>query len=115
MVSRDVIFEEDKKWKWEYGNEEMKKEKLVWEGCDDETRNDEESEGIDDEVTTDLAEGTNAETQDQSTRTRKPPSYMQDYTTGEGLSDEEEESSNLVMFASFEDPTSFEEAIKYKK
>lgn len=40
---------------------------------------------------------------------RKRPYWMQDYVTGEGLS-EEEEVHNLVMYMSAGDPTSFEEA-----
>lgn len=44
-------------------------------------------------------------------RSRKWPYWMQDYVTGEGLSEEEEEEvHNLVMYMSAGDPTSFEEA-----
>jgi hypothetical protein len=47
-------------------------------------------------------------------RTRKKPTWMEDYTSGEGLS--EEEGSNLVLFTTASnDPMCFEEAVKSEK
>lgn len=46
-------------------------------------------------------------------RIRKPPIWMQDYESGEGLS-EEEDANNLVMFTCA-DPVTFEEAVKSAK
>ncbi|RVW26193.1 hypothetical protein CK203_107690 [Vitis vinifera] len=43
------------------------------------------------------------------TRIRRAPPYLQDYVTGEGLS-EDADVNNLAMFISHEDPGSFEEA-----
>lgn len=44
-------------------------------------------------------------------RTRSQPTWMEDFVSGEGLS-EEEELTNLVFFTSVADPTAFEEANK---
>lgn len=47
-------------------------------------------------------------------RIRKKPTWMEDYTSGEGLS--EEEGSNLVLFTTASnDPMCFEEAVKSEK
>ena len=47
-------------------------------------------------------------------RSRKKPTWLNDYVTSEELS-KEEESQNLVMFTSTEDPATFEEASKNEK
>lgn len=45
-------------------------------------------------------------------RRRKPPTWMQEYVSGENLSEEEEEGlENFVMFTLINDPSCFEEAI----
>ena len=46
-------------------------------------------------------------------RNRRPPGWMSDYETGEGLSEEEHE-VQLAMFAAI-DPIYFEEAVKSEK
>ena len=47
-------------------------------------------------------------------RSRKQPTWLRDYVTSKGLSNEKER-HNLVMFTSTEDPVTFEEAYKSLK
>ena len=47
-----------------------------------------------------------------SRRVSKMPTWLNDYQSGEGLSEEEVE---FAMFSSVEDPTTYEEASKEKK
>lgn len=46
-------------------------------------------------------------------RNRRQPVYLQDYVSGEGLSEEEGEFHSLDEFTSNDDPTSFDEAVRY--
>lgn len=46
---------------------------------------------------------------------KREPVWMQDYVTGEGLSEEEHEEQGFVMFTTSEDPETFEEAAKCSK
>ncbi|XP_076890159.1 uncharacterized protein LOC143541145 [Bidens hawaiensis] len=46
---------------------------------------------------------------ESSKRTRSAPTWMHDYESGDGLSNDE---ADFVMFSSLEDPTTYEEAVK---
>lgn len=55
-------------------------------------------------------------TVESSIRTRRPPNWMRDYNSGEGLSDaEDEDEVRFAMYSSFGDPTSFEDASQDSK
>lgn len=119
LISRDMSFEEDKGWNWGRTTQEVRQDVLVWEGCDEDKA---EEYGNEEEAATEtnnedqefIAPTVNQEAQSDvlsaANRSRRAPPYLQDYVSGEGLSKEEDESNNLVMFASYEDPCSFEEA-----
>ena len=123
IVSRDVSFEEDKDWNWGRTIEKVKLDILVWEnsveGEEAFSQSEEEVvEGIEAMVTDQEAEATTPTSIESSnevapiqaeTRIRRAPPYLQDYVTGEGLS-ENADVNNLAMFISHEDPGSFEEA-----
>ena len=126
ITSRDVIFAEDEKWEWGVKNAEQsdvlewgdeKADMLETDGLSDEEAvrspdHSEERENAEAEGSAHVDTG-NEEAEDSSNpvqgRNRREPSWMQDYVSGEDLL---EEDGNLTMFAVFEDPALFEEAVK---
>lgn len=136
VVSKDVVFEEDKQWDWGENYEEQIRPELDW--GDDGEFSDEEIEGEnrgDVEVngerqgrensieaigsTSEVSgnEGREVGHFEGSTvegRERRPPYWVEDYVSGEGLS-EDEEAVYMVQDAAGEDPTLFEDAVREDK
>ncbi|RVW59737.1 Retrovirus-related Pol polyprotein from transposon TNT 1-94 [Vitis vinifera] len=127
IISRDVVFEEDQQWKWDNSHEPAILADLEWES-DEETDteddgNEEEPEAGEDMGNSESNDSDSFEngetTYEDSTphegRTRRPPTWMQDYETGAGLSDEE--SVNLAQLALFtdSDPTTYDDAVRSEK
>ncbi|RVW42706.1 Retrovirus-related Pol polyprotein from transposon TNT 1-94 [Vitis vinifera] len=127
IISRDVVFEEDQQWKWDDSHEPAILADLEWES-DEETDteddgNEEEPEAGEDMGNSESNDSDSFEngetTYEDSTphegRTRRPPTWMQDYETGAGLSDEE--SVNLAQLALFtdSDPTTYDDAVRSEK
>ncbi|GAA0186225.1 hypothetical protein LIER_33513 [Lithospermum erythrorhizon] len=129
VVSRDVVFEENKPWDWNKDGELQESEELKWEevNIDEPARNVEENheDAVQaDEDDQDEPENdqnviiVDEENHDQGRvaplqrRTHRTPRWMNDYVSGDGLSDNE---VNLVQGIDEEDPVFFEEAVKYKK
>lgn len=115
VISRDVEFEEDKCWDWGRSTEAAKLDVLDWgeseEESNDDTFESEEEEG-DEAASNDSSSSSQSLGEDQEVgRTRSQPTWMEDFVSGEGLS-EEEELTNFVFFTSVADPTTFEEANK---
>lgn len=137
IVSRDVVFEENECWDWGRTEEEMRLDVLEWGDSEDE-----EDRGEDEELEAEVNEeeedggvssnggtgsrsnsnGTNSpssESNEESSpssdegRVRNAPPWMQDYVTGEGLS--EEEGLNAMMMLIDADPITYEEAAKSMK
>ncbi|KAM5583100.1 hypothetical protein ABKV19_003159 [Rosa sericea] len=135
MVSRDVVFEETEGWNWSESVEETKCVPLEW-GDEDEVIDseeeelDEEQNEQEEEAMVPTHEGNESEVPSTSSssaatpassppqeaspeltqaRNRRTPFWMEDYVTGEELS-ENEEALNMVLYASGEDPNTFEEA-----
>lgn len=121
IISRDVVFEEDKSWDWDNKYEEAIACDLEWGDREEKVveidRNVGRSESNSD---ANIEEGENfssdspAEESSPSSnegRIRRPPAWMQDYETGEGLSEEEVQ---LAMFA-IADPIHFDDAVKSEK
>ncbi|CAL2276266.1 unnamed protein product [Prunus armeniaca] len=125
VVSRDVKFEEDKSWDWDKNYKELVAADLEWGDNEEDIvlngANEEDSGGESDtrEVGLDSLNNVNEGSLSSSSeeghegRIRRRPVWMNDYESGEGLS-EEEDVTNLVFFASI-DPVHFEEAIKHEK
>jgi hypothetical protein len=137
IVSRDVIFEENQSWDWEVCYKEAIVADLEWETNEGESTdvgdNEEESEA----TSTEESEGNEEtdhdvemdhgvaqddspheetdETSPHAARPRRPPVWMQDYESGQGLS--EEEASNIAYLALSvnSDPIFFEDAVKNVK
>lgn len=146
VVSKDVVFEEDKQWDWGENYEEQIRPELDW--GDDGEFSDEEIEGENrgDDGDGDNGDGdveVNGERQGRENsieaigstsevsgnegrevghfegstvegRERRPPYWVEDYVSGEGLS-EDEEAVYMVQDAAGEDPTLFEDAVREDK
>ncbi|KAM1053550.1 hypothetical protein ACFX2I_000976 [Malus domestica] len=124
VISRDVVFEEDQQWSWGDNYKDVIVADLEWNadeeissprvtsdpGFDsndvgDEPESESEYEG------TMVGEGSQSdETSPHEGRTRRPPIWMRDYETGQGLSDEEIDGmAHLALFID-RDPTTYEDA-----
>ena len=113
VVSRDVVFEEDKSWSWDRSYEEHIMVDLEWNNKVVNVENEEVVSGEEGEVIEPVGSPQNEENEG---RNRVPPSWMRDYVTGEGLSEESKEEDvdiNLALFAS--NSVHFEEAMKHEK
>ncbi|CAL2236260.1 unnamed protein product [Prunus armeniaca] len=125
VVSRDVIFEEEKEWDWDVSYEKQIVVDLEWGDGDGDGENEEgvsengNRENTDGEVggTRDTevreeedssSEGEERVRELRQSRERQPPTWMGDYVSGEGLS-EDEVHMELVEST---DPLHFEEAVK---
>lgn len=106
IISRDVVFKEDKHWDWDEKYKEFTICYLEWGDCEEEaTENVERNEtysdpeieddaadsavevNAEDTGTGSLIQNTNGPQNSNTTRDRRAPSWMRNYETGEGLSD----------------------------
>jgi len=140
IISRDVVFEEDQQWTWDDDHKQAIFTELEWENDTEgaveneggEPESDDSEESIFNEETGDSEpdggnieadgdninishEDINISHEEHETRTRRPPGWIRDYETGQGLSDEE--TVNLTHLALFTDgdPITFAEAVKSEK
>ncbi|KAI5434550.1 hypothetical protein KIW84_021403 [Lathyrus oleraceus] len=118
---RDVIFEEGGKWDWNLSATELKQNALAW-GDDEAVTEEFEAEYTDSDVEEneydkkkELPEAGQSSPEEQTRRERRQPSWMNNYESGEGLSEEEELEQNLAFYISHDDPVSFDEAVKEEK
>lgn len=144
VVSKDVIFEEEKGWDWIRTAEEIKRDILE---CEGETNQEEETAGevaAGEDTETEVAVGDDAEigpiglnnptespprntivsprgasssNQVRVTRERRAPGWHADYELGENELEEEEGDLNalmMMMMVAEQDPTRFEDADKLK-
>ncbi|PRQ17740.1 putative RNA-directed DNA polymerase [Rosa chinensis] len=119
VVSRDVVFEEDESWEWGRTAEEVRLDVLDWSDGEEEENESAQSEEENEYAQSEEENVNNDDAEEEEEileegRTRMQPVWMQDYVSGEGLS-EEEETNNVVMFTSVTDPATFEEAFKSAK
>lgn len=119
-ISRDVVFEENEGWDWSSTKEETINDVLDWGEAYEEVynQNDDESDLNDEDsadgnsISSDAADFSNDEAAAPQTWERKALTYLDDYTSGEGLS--EDDVQNFVLFLSTDDPLSYEQAVKSK-
>jgi hypothetical protein len=111
VVSKDVIFEEEKNWDWGLNYKEQIDSDFVWSNdelssneSDGEQRDENDGE-CDDENNENVTQG----------RERRAPVWMEDYVSGDGLSEEEEAETYMVQDDIGDDPILFEEAVKHEK
>ena len=131
ITSRDVVFEEDKNWDWDKKYEESIVCDLEWGDLEEEaTMFDDNEEGnevdpneegskseYDPEANVEAAEGnfsSDSLTEESSPssnegRNSRPPIWMRDYETEEGISEEDNE-AHLAMFTTI-DPIHFEDVV----
>ena len=119
VVSRDVIFEEEKRWDWDESYEEHILVDLEWGDDDVAGVNDNKSEGAENnnEVENDgkreedvSPNNGDIEDNEGGKRMREPPAWMKDYVSGEDLGLSEDEGNLALMVSS--DPLYYEEAVK---
>lgn len=124
IISRDVVFEEEESWDWGRTEEEARNDILDWGEASDEeayASSDESEDGDSHQEEGESADGLSSISSGATTptlpekRVTRAPPYLQDYTSGEGLSEEEEEVQNLVMFMASDDPIYYEEAVRMKR
>ena len=140
VISKDVVFDEDKSWDW---NQTGVKEKIL--DCGEEEQNTEEREGnmacppstanlSPSGSSSSFTSGGNSTPPSPVSslpspisssrsierevvagpRTRRTPGYLADYVTGEGEDEEESLSVMLLMTMTENDPVKFDEAVKDK-
>ncbi|KAL9235087.1 hypothetical protein vseg_009883 [Gypsophila vaccaria] len=137
IISRDVVFEEEKFWDWGRTEEEIQQDILEWEDEIDEINEAETHEQLQNSAGTSDHSGspnnsggtpiisssndTSSDdgevtedgelTQRRVVREKRPPSWMADYVSGEQFSDEDTLNAMMVIE---NDPIWFEEALKSK-
>ena len=119
VVSRDVVFEEDKRWNWVEEEEHTETvltwndDDLSWEESDEEGsegENEAEVPQADAEPEPPMEQLNDPVVGIREGRGRRPPRYLSDYVTGFGeINEEEEELVNMVELSS-SDSTTYEEA-----
>lgn len=132
VISSNVVFEEYKGWKWKEKSEETQ---LIWEGCDDEIeyedpKQESEEEHVENDTTVFSPEASSsmiepgnnieqspsvisslhepdnhAQESRRSTRDKRIPTYLRDYSTEDSPREEE---SNNVMVDDSTDPSTFD-------
>lgn len=119
VVSRDVIFEEDKSWDWDDTHNEAIIADLEWTVNEDEGEKavDHGEASTNGEARTTVPVPTEEEFESGHEevsivrRTRGQPVWMRDYESGEGFSEEEEDRAYMALFVD-SDPITYEEAVK---
>jgi hypothetical protein len=125
LIRRDVVFEENKSWKWNNGGNEDSHETDAG-NTDDEKineadndvmmNNDDQGEESNDEVLDMNTSSSDDNIVDDNVvppRQRRPPQHFKDYVPVPSDESEEEDLHNLAVFVSSKDPKSFEEVEKY--
>ncbi|KAI5448232.1 hypothetical protein KIW84_015599 [Lathyrus oleraceus] len=124
IISRDVIFEEEKQWNWERSFEGNRRFDLEWEDGNGEEVEDSDDGSEEENVASPMrGETSDGNEEDEATppmtpRVRRASTYLNDFVCGDGLPDEEEDvQTHLALFASVVhfDPISFNKSVKEEK
>lgn len=128
VISRDVVFEESEHWNWdekyqidvatdldqgeaESFSEEEQESEASEVNSDSASDSDAQDTGAD--VVEHSSSDTEAHRAPNEARTRRPPIWLDDYDSGVGLSDEEEEANIAGIENS--DPDCYDIAVKHRK
>lgn len=122
VISRDVVFAENEAWNWNSSSDEKNNDILQWDDMEEEENEENQvvEEDVNEEVEEEAINSPSSESNEEEIvspvqgRNRREPVWWQDYVSGEGLSEEDEE-QNFVMFTASADPTTFEEAERSSK
>ncbi|GKA37146.1 retrovirus-related pol polyprotein from transposon TNT 1-94 [Tanacetum coccineum] len=130
VVSKDVVFEEEASWNWAQESA-INPADLEWVDKDEQENNGDEpnSSVVINDPSNELDGPANADgslnrnesgpsnvnpvTNDGNERRKRatrPPTWMNDYVSGEGIRSDEEHGENIAMFSSLSEPTSYHEA-----
>lgn len=124
IISRDVIFEEEEQWNWERSFEDDRRFDLEWEDGNGEEVEDFDDGSEEENVASSVRDESSDDNEEDEAaplmtpRVRRAPTYLNDFVSGDGLSDEEEEvQTHLALYASVvhSDPISFGEVVKEEK
>lgn len=124
IINRDVIFEEEEQWNWERSFEDDRRFNLEWEdgngGEVEDSDDGSEEENVASPVRDEFSDGNEEDeaTPPMTPRVRRAPTYLNDFVSSDGLSDEGKEvQTHLALFASavHYDPILFDEAVKGEK
>ncbi|KAL0413673.1 UNVERIFIED_CONTAM: Retrovirus-related Pol polyprotein from transposon TNT 1-94 [Sesamum radiatum] len=106
----DVIFEEGKQWDWD---ESLKNHIIVdleWGENKEVISENEDGVSTDEEVSDEEIRRDDANSSEVEERVRRPPRWMSDYVSGDGLSENEDEVHIAQVVSN--DPLHFEQAVK---
>jgi transposase InsO family protein len=128
IISRDVVFEEEKGWNWG-GKEAVKQDNALSDDTSDvevenSIENSDDEVANENEIVNDTEEENNMndhhdseydseESSDLPPRARNPPGYLRDYVTGLENVDNQMQNLAIALFSSNEDPSNYEEASKF--
>lgn len=132
IVSKDVVFEEEKAWDWGRPDEEIRCDTLEWEDEADNQTAEEVDRGnsvvsppgeIESGPSGNSVMSPTAETESRTSclisgrglRERRSPGWMADYETGDPLDEESLMAMMMVMMVAETDLISFSEASKWNK
>ncbi|CAJ2629918.1 unnamed protein product [Trifolium pratense] len=129
MVSRDVVFEEDKAWNWKNDTHHESNDMISVDGSTSESNDNEEHseneensedediiESSNDHVSHDQAESSsdmNTESDELSPREVRRPGYLNDYVTGDEIDEQLQNMMIQAMFSTSNDPNDYDEAVKH--
>ncbi|KAI5411097.1 hypothetical protein KIW84_056297 [Lathyrus oleraceus] len=114
IISRDVIFEEEEQWNWEMSFEDDKRFDLEWEDGNSEEVEDSDDGSEEENVASPVRDESSDDNEEDEAappmtpRVRRAPTYLNDFVSGDGLSDEGEERSeaNVIIYGPPFDETS---------
>lgn len=114
-MSRDVVFEENVAWDWKKNKTKECLDVLVCDDNNEEKKNDkvgpeegDDSVGGDDSRS--LEESNTKSLSERPERQHTTPTWMSDYVSGKGFSEEEE----VALMMSEDDPVTYQEVVKHK-
>ncbi|CAJ2641499.1 unnamed protein product [Trifolium pratense] len=128
MISRDVVFEEDKAWNWNNDTHHESNDMISVDGSTSESNDNEEhsetEENFEDE---NIIESSNAQRHDQaesssdmntesdelSPREVRRPGYLNDYVTRDEIDEQLQNMNIQAMFSTSNDPSNYDEAVKH--
>lgn len=119
IISRDVVFEEEKKWNWDESYQEFirldlevgeENDEITQQNHDTQNNEEEEKEMTSDAIEAVVPSANPTTSNAREIRVRRAPVWMNDYVIGE----EEDGQIHFSFFAS-SDPISFEEVVQSEK
>lgn len=124
IISRDVVFEEEKKWNWDESYQEFirldleegeENDEITQQNHDTQSNEEEEKEMTSDAIEAVVPSANPTTSNAREIRVIRAPVWMNDYVIGEDVIGEEEYGQIHCAFFASSDPISFEEAVQSEK